>query len=143
MTNNRLCNIYTAILSLLVVTTACTTSKNKQQAKVKAIVPVSFSKDTSATSLIIKPAENRKMIIENLQVYVSNNTQPGVGVAVKRTDNKNSNVILPHIVNGNVYIFGGLINITLNSGDEAKIEVADIETGKLLNARIVISGTEQ
>ncbi len=143
MNINRLCKVNVALLFMFTTIVSCSIGKHKRQENKTEAAPISFSKDTTATNFIIKPGINRKMTIENLQVYVSHNTQPGVGVSIKRAGDNKSNIILPHIANGNVYIFGGQINIILNNGDEAKIEVADIETGKLLNARIVISGTEQ
>lgn len=143
MNFNQLYKTTAAALLMLVAIAGCSTAKKPKTMASKQPVSIPFSKDTATTTLSMKPAQGRSMTIENLQVYVSSSKQPGVGVAIKRSDNNKSNIILPHIVNGNVYIYGGLINIILRSGDEATIEVAEIETGKLLNARIVVSGTEQ
>lgn len=139
----KLCKITITAILILAVMEGCTTGKKPAKTIAKQAVPVTFSKDTSATRYTIKPAAGHTMIVENLQIYVSHNSQPGAGVAIKRLDNSKSNIILPHIVNGNTYVFGGIVNIKLNNGDDATIEVADIQTGQLLNARIIISGTEQ
>lgn len=138
--------------SALLVAMACTVAftgckpSKKTPHKVKQVVkeePVAFSIDTLADNYRIGPKPGHTMIIETLIVYVTHKEQPGVGVAIKRANNNNSNTILPYIVNSNVYAYGGLVRITLNAGDVAVIDIADMVTTQPIKSRIIISGTEQ
>ncbi|MBN8635069.1 MAG: hypothetical protein J0M07_07070 [Anaerolineae bacterium] len=117
--------------------------KTTKQAVTPRQEPVAFSLDTIGTKYRIAPKPGHTLMIENLQVHLTSNTQPGVGVIITRADSSRSNLVLPYIVNTNVYSYGGNIHFTLKSGDVAIVDVADIMTGKPIQARFIVSGTEQ
>lgn len=145
--NNQSSRLLTCTLLLLTILTgytACHTSKTKTStASVVKEAPVAFSIDTIGNRYQIAPKKGHTIIIENLQVHITSNTQPGVGVSITRADSSRSNIILPHVTNANVYAFGGTINLTLKSGDVAIVDAADIVNSKPIQARFIISGTEQ
>ncbi len=142
-------NILSALLSIsLFIVMICSAScshakKTTQKATAPKQEPVAFSIDTTGTKYRIEPKPGHTLMIENLQVHLTSNTQPGVGIIITRADSSRSNLVLPYIVNTNVYSYGGNIHVTLKSGDVAVIDVADIMTGKPIQARFMISGTEQ
>jgi|GEM_PF-2882425 len=146
MKNNLFKSLTCTLLAVLLLTgyTACKPAKNTAQKKaVPKEAPVAFNIDTVGTTYRIAPKPGHTIVIENLQVHLASNTQPGVGVSITRADNSRSNVILPFIVNTNIYTYGGMLNITLRSGDVATIETADIMSGKPIQARFVVIGSEQ
>ena len=131
-------------LMLIAGATACQPAKKTAQKKgAPKEAPVAFSIDTICQKYRIAPKQGHTLVIENLQVHITNNTQPGVGVSITRADSSRSNVILPFISNMNVYSYGGMLNLTLKTGDVAVIDAADIMSGKPLQARFIISGSDQ
>lgn len=146
MKNNLLKSLAYALFPVLVMTgfVACHPAKKTAQKKiVPKEAPVAFSVDTICQQYRITPKQGHTIVIENLQVHITSNTQPGVGVAITRADSSRSNVILPFIANMNVYSYGGMLNLTLKTGDVAVIDAADVMSGKPLQARFIISGSDQ
>jgi len=144
---NNLLKPFTCSLLLMLIAAgfaACSTGKKTAQKKTSPKEqPVAFSIDTVCQQYRIAPKPGHTLTIENLQVHVTNNTQPGVGISITHADSSRSNVILPFISNMNVYSYGGVLKLTLNTGDVAIIDAADIMSGKPLQARFIISGSDQ
>lgn len=130
-------------LPLLISAASCSTTKSTKATKTVAATPVAFNIDTIAGKYRFAPKPGHTIIIETLQVHLTHSSQPGVGLTVTRADGNKSNIILPQIANNDVYSFGGIVHLTLNSGDEAVLDAADILNAKPLQARFIISGTEQ
>lgn len=129
-----------ALLALPLAHTAC---KPAKKAAVAKAAPVAFSVDTTTTVYKLSPKPGHSLFINNLQVHVTSNTQPGVGVNIRRNDKASSNMILPFIANTNLYSYGGNVNLQVNNGEELIIDIADVQNGKAIAGHIIISGTEQ
>ncbi len=131
------------VLAILLINTACKPAKKAKRTAVAKAAPVAFSIDTTVAIYKISPKPGHSLFISNLQVHVTSNTQPGVGVKIHRTDKASSNMILPYIANTNLYSYGGNVNLQVANGEELIIDVADIQSAKQMQGHIIISGTEQ
>ncbi len=143
---NKLSALLSCSLLFLILLSAASCSHSKkttQRVAAPKQAPVAFSIDTIGTLYRIAPKPGHTLMIENMQIHLTSNTQPGVGVIITRADSSRSNLVLPYIVNANVYSYGGNIHVTLKSGDIAVIDAVDIMTGKPIQARFILSGTEQ
>lgn len=132
-----------ALLALPLAHTACKPAKKAKRAAVVKAAPVAFSVDTTTTVYKLSPKPGHSLFINNLQVHVTSNTQPGVGVNIRRNDKASSNMILPFIANTNLYSYGGNVNLQVYNGEELIIDIADVQNGKAIAGHIIISGTEQ
>lgn len=114
------------------------TSAKAKAEKPKVQTP--YRIDTTGQKFTIIPDSGAKLVLTNIQVYVTLKTQPAVSVRIISPKGDKRGIMLPQMQNMDHYSFGGNMQDEVPKGYKLVIEVTDPTIGKLVNGRLIVMG---
>ncbi len=125
------------------IAVSCTNIKRtaKETMAEKPKVQTPYRIDTTGEIITLLPDSGCSLRLNNIQVYVTMKSQPGVKVSIISPNGETKQFLLPQLQNMDYYSFGGPIEEKLvKPGGKAVIEISDPSQGKRAKGRVIALG---